>query len=72
MAKSFTARRAARKGKLPQGCQTTSPYQRGPYGAPVWVNVIFARPAGCHVELTLENGHTMLVDRTHPLFVVRG
>ena len=70
MSKSFTARRAAKKDKFPQGCMTTSPYQRGQYGAPVWVTVIAAHPAGCHVELTLENGHTMLVDRTWPIFMV--
>jgi hypothetical protein len=70
MSKSFTARRAAKKGKLPQGCQTTSPYQRGPYGAPVWVTVIAARPAGGHIELVREDGHCFLVDRAWPIFVV--
>jgi len=69
MSRALTARRVARHG-VPKGAMTTSPYQSH-NGAPVWVSIVAARECGCHVEFTTDTGKFMLVDATHPVFVVR-
>ena len=70
MPRIVTARAAAGKTGMPLGAMTTTPYRRGPYGAPAWVSVIAARRVGCHVELETPEGKTFLVDLLHPIFPV--
>ncbi len=70
MARIVTARAAAGKAGMPLGAMTTTPYRRGPRGAPVWVRVIGARRVGRHVEFETDAGKRFLVDLSHPIFPV--